>query len=65
MNNGQIINAKYYKAIYAEEVTRIKKSVSEQEFIDGKYEKAAELFNQLVVQQEFSEFLTTNAYREF
>ncbi|MFY7889481.1 MAG: malate synthase A [Spirosomataceae bacterium] len=65
MNNGQIINAKYYKAIYAEEVTRIKKSVSEQEFIDGKYEKAAELFNQLVVQKEFSEFLTTNAYREF
>lgn len=65
LNSGEIVNKKYYQRIYQEEVTRIKNTVSEEEFSEGKYQKAAELFNDLVLQEEFSEFLTTNAYREF
>lgn len=64
MNDGQLIDRPYYDTIYAEEVEKIRKAVTDAEFAEGKYEKAAEIFNELVLQEQFSEFLTTNAYRE-
>lgn len=63
MNDGQVIDLPYYQRIYDEEVQKIKDEVGEM-YQTGHYAKAAELFNDLVVQKEFKEFLTLNAYRE-
>lgn len=61
---GRVIDLTYYEQIYGEEVQKIKESVGEDAFETAQYEKAAEIFNELVLQEEFSEFLTINAYRE-
>lgn len=61
---GRLIDLSYYEQIYVEEVQKIKESVGEEAFETGQYAKAAEIFNELILQDEFSEFLTVNAYRE-
>lgn len=63
-DDGQEISIHYYQEIYTEEVAKIKKEVGEERFENENYKKAAEIFNELVLQKEFSEFLTINAYRE-
>lgn len=47
-----------------EELMKIREQVGEDAFTTGNYEKAATIFSELVMQEEFAEFLTIPAYEQ-
>ena len=53
-----------YHELLLDEVAKIKNLYGEEAFKNGKFTQAIELFNQLVVYQEFQEFLTLKAYQQ-
>ncbi len=62
MSNGKIINRNLVKEIIQEELLRIKLQTGKKAFHEGKYILAAMLFEQLVLTEQFIEFLTLPAY---
>jgi len=50
------------RALLSEEMEKIKSLVGEKRFAAGKYGLAKQLFDQLVTEKNFSEFLTLKAY---
>ena len=46
-----------------EELENIKKYVGEERFNNGKFKLAAEIFDDLVMNDHFEEFLTLSAYK--
>lgn len=60
--DGRTVNINLYKQLRNEEVKKIQQLVGNEAFLNGKFEQAIELFDELVQQQEFTEFLTTTAY---
>lgn len=61
-NDDQNINAAYYEKLFEEEVSKIQQSVGQDEFKDKYYERAATIFNGLVCNPAFEQFLTLPAY---
>lgn len=59
---GQTIKNGYYQRIFDEEVLKIKNQMSESQFEDGKYAEAVKIFDDLVKQPSFEEFLTIKSY---
>lgn len=62
LDDGRTINQELYKLIKAEEIEAIKKYVGPERYETGKFPQAIRLFDQLVQQEFFSEFLTLPAY---
>ena len=64
LEDGRKFTNELYEELFAEEVEKIKHLVGEGNLNNTKFEKAFELFDQLVRAKEFQEFLTLKAYRE-
>jgi malate synthase len=62
LDDGRRITPALYRALLAEEMEKIKSLVGEKRFAAGKYGLAKQLFDQLVTEKEFAEFLTLKAY---
>ena len=62
LSDGRTITKELYKEILPIQIEKIKASVGEQKFNNGKFKQAIELFDTLVTSEEFSEFLTLGAY---
>lgn len=62
LNNGRKVTLELVLEILAEELTKIKNTVGEQSYKNDMYEEAAELFKNLIEQDEFVEFLTLPGY---
>jgi malate synthase len=62
LEDGRIINQELYQTILNEEILKIKDYVGSQAFEEGRFEEAIALFDRLVLQKEFEEFLTLPAY---
>ena len=63
LENGREFNAETYKKLRAEEVQKIKELVGEENYKSGKFEKAIQIFDELVLSHKFTEFLTLEAYK--
>nr|WP_293838623.1 malate synthase A [uncultured Arsenicibacter sp.] len=63
-NDGTIIDELYYRRLLAEELHTIRKLTGEAAFAAGQFEKATALFDRLVSQPTFENFLTLGAYAE-
>ena len=50
--------------IVKEEMVQIKKEVGEQKFEKGNYERAAKMFEEMSIANQFEDFLTVPAYNE-
>ncbi len=61
---GKTINPNYVKNIIKEEMVQIKKEVGEQKFEKGNYERAAKMFEEMSIANQFEDFLTVPAYNE-
>jgi len=61
---GKTINPNYVKNIVKEEMVQIKKEVGEQKFEKGNYERAAKMFEEMSIANQFEDFLTVPAYNE-
>jgi len=60
--DGRQITPALYRALLSEEMDKIKSLVGEKRFAAGKYDLAKQVFDQLVTEKDFTEFLTLRAY---
>ena len=63
INNGETFNVETYDKFKHQEIEKIKDYVGENRFDTGKFEKAIQLFDQLVLTDNYQEFLTLEAYK--
>lgn len=63
INDGRTFDLSIYETLKNEEIQNIINLVGEQYYKDGKFELAIQLFDELILAQEFTEFLTLNAYK--
>ncbi len=61
--DGRKITPELYRAILPEEIRKIEELLGHEFVHSQRFELALRLFNQLVMQEEFAEFLTIDAYR--
>ncbi len=62
LDDGRPVTLDLYRQFLPEEMEKIKALVGPEAFARGRYEQARQLFDQLVTQDTFSEFLTLGAY---
>ncbi len=62
LEDGRSIDANLYREVAPQVLADIKNSVGEEAFTGGKYQLAAQLFEELITKKEFTDFLTLKAY---
>ncbi|MFN7115343.1 MAG: malate synthase A [Saprospiraceae bacterium] len=62
LDNGRLISYDYFRELLPEELEKIKQYVGEAAFENGKFEEAVDIFDRMVCEPEFTEFLTLPAY---
>lgn len=62
LDTGNIFNIEMYVNLQNEELEKIKKMVGNDRFVNGKFDLAVQLFDELVLSEEYQEFLTLEAY---
>ncbi len=62
LEDGSVFNNEKYRKLRADEVEKIKNLIGEENFIKGRFKQAIQLFDELVLNMEFEEFLTLKAY---
>lgn len=63
LEDGRAINLKLLKSLTPAVLAQIKSDIGQERYQAGKFDEAAQLFEELVTQDEFEEFLTLKAYR--
>ena len=62
MENGATFNIEKYVNLQEEELIKIKNLVGQDRYKNGKFDLAIELFDKLVLSEDYQEFLTLEAY---
>jgi len=62
LEDGTVFNIKMYVKFQNEELEKIKNMVGNDRFVNGKFDLAVQLFDELVVSDTYQEFLTLEAY---
>lgn len=65
LEDGREVNADLYKQILPSELEKIKNYVGTERYENGKFAEASKLFTDLVLAEEFADFLTLGAYDLF
>jgi malate synthase len=63
LDDGRTITYDLYQALLPEELAKIKIYVGETSYNQGKFDQAIQLFDQLISEDDFVEFLTLPAYQ--
>jgi malate synthase len=63
LEDGRVFTQEMYQQLKEEEIEKIKKYVGDTQYVNGKFELAIQLFDKLVLNKEFVEFLTLPAYQ--
>lgn len=63
LEDGRVISPELYATLRDEEIEKIKVYVGESRYAAGRFPEAITLFNQLVLQAQFEDFLTLSAYQ--
>ena len=63
LDDGREVTVSLYKQLLAEELESIKNMLGAERFNAGKFDVASKLFDELVLTNEFKEFLTIGAYQ--
>jgi malate synthase len=64
LQDGRQITLDLFREVMREECTRLKSTIGEAAFTQGKYKEAAELFESLISSDHLDEFLTLQAYEQ-
>jgi malate synthase len=62
LEDGRRINIDLFRQMLSQELDKIKQSIGEERFSDGKFSIAAELISTIVTSKQFEQFLTIRAY---
>ena len=63
LDDGRVVDETLFRAVLAEELAAIRAMVGEEQYEQGRFELAAELFERLITQELPEEFLTLPAYQ--
>lgn len=63
LEDGRKVTVDMYQRLKDEELTKIKQEVGETAFEKGRFAQAVQLFDELILQEEFVEFLTLPGYK--
>ena len=63
MDNKKIISTDYFNKILTEELASIEKEIGNERFSNGKFDLASSLFKEMILKDDFDEFLTLPAYK--
>jgi len=63
LEDGRTFKAELYRDIFDEEVEKLITEYGEENIQNTKFDLAIKLFNQMVTNTEFEEFLTLSAYQ--
>ena len=63
MENGNKITKEYFDRILQEELEAIKSEIGNDRFTNGKFDLASTLFKNMILKDDFDEFLTLPAYK--
>jgi malate synthase len=63
LEDGRTITYELYRRMLPEELNKMKKYVGKDQFENGKFSEATDLFDHLVKDEEFVDFLTLSAYQ--
>jgi malate synthase len=63
LDEGRNITFTYFKELMREEMQKIRNQVGDAAFNQGHYRKAAQILGNITEQEEFVQFLTTEAYQ--
>ncbi len=64
LDEGRNVTYELFKTLLAEELQKIRATVGEEYYNANNYERAAELMDQITVDDNFAPFLTSVAYQE-
>jgi malate synthase len=62
LDDGRKITVEMYQSLKAEELERIQSELGEEVYRNGRFEEAIKLFDRLILQDEFADFLTLSGY---
>jgi malate synthase len=62
LDDGRKVTVELFRELQADEMNKLKAQIGEQRFVDGKYQLASELFDQITTSDSFVEFLTLPGY---
>lgn len=62
LNDNRKINVEMYEEFKAEELEKIKQEVGKDAYVNGRFAEAIELFDHLILDSQFAEFLTLPGY---
>jgi len=63
LDDGRKVTVELFRQIEAEELERIKQAIGEEQYASRKFDKAAQLLDNIITEERFVEFLTLPAYR--
>lgn len=63
LDDGRIVTRDMYERLKKEELAKIRKEIGEEQFQKGRFLKAVQLFDELITQDEFVDFLTLPGYQ--
>src|SRR5438876_1262712 len=63
LSDGRKVTVELFRQLAAEELEKIKRALGEQQYASRKFDKAAELLDKIITDEQFVEFLTLPAYR--
>jgi malate synthase len=64
LSDGRKVNKDLFHSVLGEELEKIKSMFGEKQFAGGKYQEAADLFDELTTNDQFAEFLTLRGYEK-
>ncbi|WP_066319475.1 malate synthase A [Bacillus sp. FJAT-29814] len=62
LKDGRKVTEELYQQLKVEELSKIKQEVGEQAYANGRFDKAVKLFDDLILNDEFKDFLTLPGY---
>ena len=63
LSDGRKVTVELFRQIAAEELQKIRSAVGEQNYASRKFDRAAQLLDEIITDEQFVEFLTLPAYR--
>lgn len=64
LDDGRKVTTEMYERIKVEELEKIKREIGEENFKKGRFDEATTLFDELILQDEFVDFLTLPGYEK-
>jgi len=63
LSDGRKVDIELYRQLSDEELAKLKSTLGEQQFAARKFDTARQLLDQIIINDQFTEFLTLPAYR--